>query len=43
VAIGGLIAAAAGAILLIPGVSASDKADVTSEPAALVPTTTAAD
>jgi hypothetical protein len=43
VLIGGLIAAAAGAILLIPGVSASDKADVTGQPGALVPTTTAAD
>jgi hypothetical protein len=43
VLIGGLIAAAAGAILLIPGVSESDKADVAGQPAALVPTTTAAD
>jgi hypothetical protein len=41
VLIGGLIAAAAGAILLIPGVAASDKAGITGPPEALVPTTAA--
>jgi DHA3 family tetracycline resistance protein-like MFS transporter len=41
VLIGGLIAAAAGAILLIPGVSASDRADVTSRPETLVPSSSA--
>jgi DHA3 family tetracycline resistance protein-like MFS transporter len=41
VLIGGLIAAAAGAILLIPGVSASDKADVTRQPETLVPSSSA--
>jgi len=43
VVIGGLIAAAAGAVLLIPGVAASDQADVASSPGELVPTTTTAD
>ncbi|HTU75994.1 MAG TPA: MFS transporter [Trebonia sp.] len=38
VLIGGLIAAAAGAVLLIPGVAASDKADAASQSADLVPT-----
>jgi MFS family permease len=44
VVIGGLITAAAGAILLIPGVTAPDKAtDIADQPPVLAPTTTAAD
>ena len=43
VLIGGLIAAATGAVLLVPGVAASDKAAVTSPPEQFAPATTAAD